>query len=86
MLKRIYEELIAIRNEIKEIRKHVEPKGRIENGIFIRTFFPNQPIQPTAVSFELDYRDWLKLEKSKEWKDFQKLLLKYQKGYNRKFL
>ena len=86
MFKKIYEELMVIRNKTEEIRRLVEPKERLERGTMIKTFYPNQSIQPTIVSFELDYHDWLKLEKSKEWKDFHKLLLKYQKGHNQKFL
>lgn len=86
MLKRIYEELLVIENKSKEICQYVEPKERIENGIVIKTFFPSRSTYPTRVSFELDYHGWLKLQKSKEWKDFQKLLLKYQKRHNQKSL
>ena len=86
VIKRIYEELKVIENKANEICQYVEPKERIENGIVIKTFFPIQSNRPTRVSFELDYHDWLKLQKSKEWKDFEKLFLKYQKRHNQQSL
>ena len=86
MLKRIYEELVSIRCGINEICEYLKPLKEKDSGITIKTFLPNLSIQPTVVSFELNYHDWLKLEKSKEWKSFQKLLLECQKEYNRKSL
>lgn len=79
MFKKIYEELIAIRTEIQLIRKNTAPLVEEQGGIEIKTFCPNLSTQPTVISFSLAYHDWLKLEKSKEWKEFQRRLLKYRK-------
>lgn len=49
--------------------------------IKVITYQPNQPNSRSAVSFQLLYHDWLKLERSKEWKKVLKLLEKYQTQY-----
>lgn len=82
MRKKLYEDLSSIKNEVQTIRKYVEPQNKIDDGIEIKTFFPNPSIQPTMISFQMNYPYWLKLEKSKEWKAFRNLLMRSQRKSN----
>lgn len=84
MFKKMYADLSLIKAQLQLIKKYLEPKSKIENGIEVKTCFPNHSIRLTVISFQMNYHDWLKLEQSKEWKAFQKLLLKYQRKCNRK--
>ncbi len=86
MLKKIYEELIAIRTELQLIRKYTEPK-KIKEGSWELTIYPSRASTPEVeVSFSLDGRGWSKLRCSDAWKETCRLLQKYQKKYNQKHL
>lgn len=43
-----------------------------------------EPDQDVTVRFEIPYLDWLKLEKSKAWKEVVQALEDYQSKYNRR--
>lgn len=54
----------------------------VMKGYSVITWKTTLPTQVAQVSFELHYHDWLKLQKSKEWKAFEKRLYKRQSKYN----
>lgn len=47
----------------------------------VATIRPKTPLAYTTVSFSLPYRDWCRLENSKEWEAFESLLEEIQSGY-----
>lgn len=74
-----------IKNTVIAIQKNLECKD-IRKGYSVIAWTSNTPTQPAQVSFEVNYPDWLKLEKSEEWKSFLKLLRKRQNEYTQKRL
>lgn len=81
VLKRIYEELVAIRKELQALSSHEEFK----DGVSISTYLPNHPQAYTKVSFFLPYRDWCQLEKTVQWEEFQDVLQECQSKHSQQF-
>ncbi len=94
MLKKIYQELVAIRKELQDIKNILKPnsvdafiddqiinEGRIEPGYDeIKSISSDQVV----IRFSVPCHGWNELAISKEWKDFQALLEKYQIGQSQK--
>jgi hypothetical protein len=76
--KKIREELREIKQKIEGIESHLT-QTQEEDGITICTLYDGHSATETVVRFSLPYCDWDELEKSKEWKQFRKLIWKYQR-------
>lgn len=66
-----------VKGMVDKIQRNLECKY-IRKGYDVKALIANQSIAPAQVSFELNYHDWLQLEKSNEWKAFVKLLRERQ--------
>ena len=66
---------------VEKIQRTLECKY-IRRGYDVKALIANQSICPAQVSFELNYHDWLQLEKSGEWEAFAKLLREHQDKCN----
>ncbi len=82
---RAIDDIAMIKMNVENIQNHLQRKY-VKNGYSFITWSAIPPIQSVQVFFELNYRDWLKLQKSKEWKAFVKCLRKHQNKYNRTHL
>ncbi len=79
--------LKKISNQSDEIWSAVKPIREPEQGIrwagavpqVAKEFFPNRRDYPVIISFRTTYPGWLEIQKSKEWKNFEKYLREVQK-------
>ena len=83
MLKKIYAELVAIKKELQNISRCLEPKtitvtpNISDECIYTvseETFFIDREADLTQVSFSLPYRDWCELQKLKCWNQVSEFL------------
>lgn len=81
-IEEIHADITYIKNTIKEIKRN-QTCEYIREGYRVIELTSSRPTKTEQVSFELSRNDWLKLEKSEEWKAFRKLLRKRQSEYSR---
>lgn len=86
MLRKLYEELVAIKNELQAIRSDLKYERSIKvlpsnNGGIkeIRTRYINQAEDQVIVSFELPLHDWCLLKRSAEWSLVEKHLMEIRR-------
>lgn len=64
------------------IKEDLERRKENKKMYTVNTFFPENPLSETKVSFSLPYLDWCEIEESPQWKEFQKLLEEVQNRDN----
>lgn len=89
VLRKLYEELVAIKNELQAIRNDLKYERSIRTlpsniGAIkeIRKRYINQAEDQVIVSFELPVHDWCLLKRSTEWSLVEKRLMEIQSRHS----
>ena len=86
LLRKLYEELVAIKNELQAIRNDLKYERTIKSlssdvGVIkeIGKRYINQAEDQVIVSFELPLHDWCLLKRSAEWSLIEKRLMEIRR-------